>query len=199
MTPQVRSARAERGGHEGCPPPPPASGHGALSSSSSMGDSAPAQVPVDAERVRIAFHEAGHAAANLVHGITPELVSIRSAERWAGVCITDNPLWGISPPDENDLVSAATIPALPEPFRRTFEIDAICSLAGPACERLAVPIEGYMAISDDEMAALRAAVVLTDTEKALLKGGDDVEREPVRSDYENAKRNSWVLAGSDLA
>ena len=149
------------------------------------------------ERVRVALHEAGHAACAYVVGGSIGVVSIRPTERWGGVAYTDEPAADFVPDefDPDDI-----LPLWPPTLRARLELSIIVSYAGPLAERaLTPPPRGCRGepslVRQNEHARLeRAVVALNKPERAMLAQGDVPDAPRLPSDETRAAERAAVLA-----
>jgi hypothetical protein len=154
-----------------------------------------------AERDRIAFHEAGHAtAAFLLGGCITGPVSIAARKHWRGVAFCRARHYPLDDVDRVKILMPMAL--LPPRLRRSLEIDAIISLAGRAAEmiRPTRSVEtGYVpsprADADDRSAEFVAALTRRDEHLLSLGDSDDVSHP---DDLEQARGFADRLAG-DLA
>ena len=148
------------------------------------------------ETVRLAYHEASHAAAAYIFGCPVALVSIRPGTHYAGITTWAPRRFPGEPPVE---LPAIAWPARP---RRAIETSIVVLLAGRMGAMLrGWPEEtGYHTSPDEEEAerATRILAGLTTRETlALTELETDTERRP--PDEVRAARLSWAIAGSEEA
>jgi hypothetical protein len=149
------------------------------------------------ERLRIAYHEAAHAAVAHITKRPIEVVSIRPGPSWSGVCFTRE-----HPVRDADLDQLhLPVPLQPARLRKAVELRIIGCLAGRIGEELgAFYPHGSAATSTDDAAAmaLAEAATLTPEQKELLRRGDNPEKRP-STDDEEAAALAGALAGRDEA
>ena len=146
-----------------------------------------------AERVRIAYHEAGHAVAAFeLGGAVSGPVSIVPAKRWNGVAHVRGRYARRS--DRYD-PAAPTIVLQPASTRRALETEAIISLAGQEAEKFRPPetLTGYFPTEDDEARAVRAVAPLAGRDAKLLARGDDESLPPPKTDIAQAVEAADLL------
>jgi hypothetical protein len=150
------------------------------------------------DRARIAYHEAGHAvAAVMLGGRVTGPVSIEPTKRWLGVAFTRPP--GFSRRESERVPLELPLATWPARVRRSFEVDALISLAGPAAEAMRPErLSGYIPSSRhaDDRRAAEATTVLTSRDRRLLASGNGPEDDPRPWDDKRAVDASVAAAGT---
>jgi len=146
------------------------------------------------ERVRTAWHEAGHAVADLAFGHDLLVVSIRPTERYAGVCRAQVDLGA------HRLAMTTVVPDQDAGLRATVERQIIAALAGAAAEWM-TPMDGKPArYSTPPCEAQAEALVmrLPPRERELLRELE-TSRSPGMSDDARSLEIASAFTGSDQA
>jgi hypothetical protein len=144
----------------------------------------------DAERARLAAHEAGHAVAAVAFGLPLRAVSLRAGKLHAAVTLIDR---GPGSPEYQPRDRTAWAGTVDRDAR---EREIIVTLAGELAEPYREPVSGYFGPSDDEAAA-RAA--LEDLERRSPRAAELVlaaeANDEVGNDRTRAHDLSWALHG----
>jgi hypothetical protein len=159
---------------------------------------------IEQERLRLAFHESGHAVARYFFGDRVQLVSIRPGATYSGVAVSKQ---SRRRKHKSPSLGNAMFPPLwPVATRRVIEKQAICALAGPAAEFRRfeftgeMPQSGFYQPHEDEVLAERllADASLSSDEQELL-ARTEASSEPNPRDLDTALDCSRVLAGPRVA
>jgi hypothetical protein len=161
---------------------------------------------VQLERVRLAWHEAGHAAVAHALGVAVHVVSVLPTRRWPAVCIHD----GVLIPGADDFQPWVPLVCQPLELRSAIERKVVIALAGKIAEQFVAddaPASAYVPdLDEDEQAAAEAveAMVgvgqpaLSPEERELLAVGDD-DAPPQEPDEARAWAATYALAGEAAA
>lgn len=140
----------------------------------------------------VAYHEAGHALAEVVMGFPAGLVSVEPKKRWLGVHDTQVKLAGVEPP-----FPGTPLACIPAAALRPLAAGCLAALAGPAAESFVppTPAGGYRPVPITER--LGGGVPLTAADRQFLLRGD--EDETLRNDVWRALEYAEILVGAELA
>jgi ATP-dependent Zn protease len=128
---------------------------------------------VSDERLRVAYHEAAHAAVAFIFRRRVELVSVRPAMQWGGV-VFSRPT-RVS--DDETLSLGEPVMFVPHRLRRDVEQSVVMTLAGDIGEELRFGRRTGYGLTADEMRAAEVVrgVALSAKERLLLARGEGPE------------------------